>query len=132
MYDVYGLFFFSSRRRHTRCALGTGVQTCALPIFAISEAGIDRGRADMRFRVKFGTFLRGIVLAATASFAASGAAAQQGAATGQTVITAAHMLDVVSGKTVDYPAIFVGSDVRITNIADARARKSGGWGKRGG
>src|SRR3546814_4949042 len=31
----YGLvfFFFSSRRRHTRCALVTGVQTCALPIF---------------------------------------------------------------------------------------------------
>src|SRR3546814_6862851 len=24
-------FFFSSRRRHTRCALVTGVQTCALP-----------------------------------------------------------------------------------------------------
>src|SRR3546814_955840 len=30
---VCGLFFFfSSRRRHTRCALVTGVQTCALPI----------------------------------------------------------------------------------------------------
>src|SRR3546814_6748524 len=30
---VYVLvFFFSSRRRHTRCALVTGVQTCALPI----------------------------------------------------------------------------------------------------
>src|SRR3546814_7649200 len=27
-------FFVSSRRRHTRCALVTGVQTCALPIFA--------------------------------------------------------------------------------------------------
>src|SRR3546814_4406313 len=27
------IFFFSSRRRHTRCALVTGVQTCALPIF---------------------------------------------------------------------------------------------------
>src|SRR3546814_2840385 len=26
-------FLFSSRRRHTRCALVTGVQTCALPIF---------------------------------------------------------------------------------------------------
>src|SRR3546814_8785819 len=26
-------FFFSSRRRHTRCALVTGVQTCALPIY---------------------------------------------------------------------------------------------------
>src|SRR3546814_18246418 len=29
-------FFFSSRRRHTRCALVTGVQTCALPISASS------------------------------------------------------------------------------------------------
>src|SRR3546814_3756288 len=28
------LFFFTSRRRHTRCALVTGVQTCALPIFS--------------------------------------------------------------------------------------------------
>src|SRR3546814_7092113 len=27
------LCLFSSRRRHTRCALVTGVQTCALPIF---------------------------------------------------------------------------------------------------
>src|SRR3546814_3018280 len=32
--------FFSSRRRHTRCALVTGVQTCALPIF-------ERARADL-------------------------------------------------------------------------------------
>src|SRR3546814_10908259 len=31
---VFFVFFFSSRRRHTRCALVTGVQTCALPIFA--------------------------------------------------------------------------------------------------
>src|SRR3546814_9063593 len=29
----YCVFFFSSRRRHTRCALVTGVQTCALPIY---------------------------------------------------------------------------------------------------
>src|SRR3546814_7841712 len=28
-------FVFSSRRRHTRCALVTGVQTCALPIYAV-------------------------------------------------------------------------------------------------
>src|SRR3546814_3428539 len=28
------IFFYSSRRRHTRCALVTGVQTCALPILA--------------------------------------------------------------------------------------------------
>src|SRR3546814_3111269 len=31
LYILY-CFFFSSRRRHTRCALVTGVQTCALPI----------------------------------------------------------------------------------------------------
>src|SRR3546814_7983156 len=36
-------FFFSSRRRHTRCALVTGVQTCALPIY------------DQRWRVLFDT-----------------------------------------------------------------------------
>src|SRR3546814_8172346 len=30
------IFFFSSRRRHTRCALVTGVQTCALPIYIVS------------------------------------------------------------------------------------------------
>src|SRR3546814_7450462 len=28
----YYCFFFASRKRHTRCALVTGVQTCALPI----------------------------------------------------------------------------------------------------
>src|SRR3546814_2897327 len=29
----FGSCLFSSRRRHTRCALVTGVQTCALPIW---------------------------------------------------------------------------------------------------
>src|SRR3546814_6931353 len=29
---VFGFFFFSSIRRHTRCSVGTVVQTCALPI----------------------------------------------------------------------------------------------------
>src|SRR3546814_886142 len=40
MYDYlsvvyFGFFFFSSIRRHTRCALVTGVQTCALPILDV-------------------------------------------------------------------------------------------------
>src|SRR3546814_5133709 len=41
------IFFFSSRRRHTRCALVTGVQTCALPIFppaVFSSASTRRTR----------------------------------------------------------------------------------------
>src|SRR3546814_15745165 len=35
MYRRKVYFFFSSRRRHTRCALVTGVQTCALPIYVV-------------------------------------------------------------------------------------------------
>src|SRR3546814_14529611 len=35
-------FFFSSRRRHTRCALVTGVQTCALPISDLKKPGQDQ------------------------------------------------------------------------------------------
>src|SRR3546814_1906310 len=37
------MLFFSSRRRHTRCALVTGVQTCALPIsdFASCRTSLD-------------------------------------------------------------------------------------------
>ncbi len=42
-----------------------------------------------------------------------------------TVITADKMVDVLNGKTVDFPAVFVGADGRITNIADARTVK---WG----
>src|SRR3546814_15224779 len=39
-------FFFSSRRRHTRCALVTGVQTCALPISFVSGKN--------KWRISFG------------------------------------------------------------------------------
>src|SRR3546814_4395680 len=35
------LFFFSSRRRHTRCALVTGVQPCALPISFLRRTSLD-------------------------------------------------------------------------------------------
>src|SRR3546814_19933017 len=42
-------FFFSSRRRHTRCALVTGVQTCALPIFAPLEIVVINTRAGKRY-----------------------------------------------------------------------------------
>src|SRR3546814_5169980 len=36
--------FFSSRRRHTRCALVTGVQTCALPICCSIRPSAHRRR----------------------------------------------------------------------------------------
>src|SRR3546814_1295106 len=50
----FSSFFFSSRRRHTSCALVTGVQTCALPIWALfpsadlSTADILPGRISAR------------------------------------------------------------------------------------
>src|SRR3546814_10752860 len=39
-------FFFSNRRRHTRCALVTGVQTCALPI-SLMEKGVTFGSNEL-------------------------------------------------------------------------------------
>src|SRR3546814_852185 len=50
-YGFETVFFFSSRRRHTRCALVTGVQTCALPIF---RANATIGRALHLALMRFG------------------------------------------------------------------------------
>src|SRR3546814_2384142 len=46
MYCVV-IFFFSSRRRHTRCALVTGVQTCALPISVLSGESASTAAAQI-------------------------------------------------------------------------------------
>src|SRR3546814_1034169 len=53
------VFFFSSRRRHTRCALVTGVQTCALPIFGkhgIVRALDREAREDQRIGLAITAF----------------------------------------------------------------------------
>src|SRR3546814_13054134 len=47
-------FFFSSRRRHTRCALVTGVQTCALPISIIGRHLLAQ-RADLILKPVIGS-----------------------------------------------------------------------------
>src|SRR3546814_2623574 len=64
------IFFFSSRRRHTRCALVTGVQTCALPIFdhlarqpanrTIIERRVEQDRLVRRKGAQFGILPRDI------------------------------------------------------------------------
>ena len=74
--------------------------------------------------------MRKITFAALAgTFALAVPAAAEEAQTAEqpklTVITAARYLDVVTGKYVENPAIFVGQDGRITSIADARTVK---WG----
>src|SRR3546814_15832137 len=54
------LFFFSSRRRHTRCALVTGVQTCALPFSGVApdidarSAGAAEIGSDAGGKVRLG------------------------------------------------------------------------------
>lgn len=74
--------------------------------------------------------MRKITLAALAgTFGIAAPVAAEEAQTAEqpklTVITAARYLDVVTGKYVENPAIFVGLDGRITSIADARTVK---WG----
>ena len=61
-----------------------------------------------------------ITVALACAFTLSTAAMAQ-----NTVITADKMIDVLTGKVIDKPAIFVGPDGRITSIADARTVK---WG----
>src|SRR3546814_3662913 len=52
--QVSKFFFFSSRRRHTRCALVTGVQTCALPICATGRARHGFGHERPRTAAQVG------------------------------------------------------------------------------
>src|SRR3546814_20439774 len=56
-------FFFASRRRHTRCALVTGVQTCALPILLLRIGG----RACARGRKRSGCKMHRHAVAVTES-----------------------------------------------------------------
>src|SRR3546814_4368657 len=47
-FSMCGCFLLSSRRRHTRCALVTGVQTCALPIFGLlPQCGLQRALLEL-------------------------------------------------------------------------------------
>src|SRR3546814_6202683 len=55
-------FFLSSRRRHTRCALVTGVQTCALPI-------LPPASAPNQTQLKLAIHSQGSAIAATAAHA---------------------------------------------------------------
>ncbi|MFN4357452.1 amidohydrolase family protein [Sphingopyxis alaskensis] len=79
----------------------------------------------MQSRVKLRSFLRVMRIGGIALLGAVGTGTAAQEAPSQTVITAARYIDVLSGKTVEHPAIFVGADGRITNIADARTVR---WG----
>src|SRR3546814_2138784 len=61
-------FFFSSRRRHTRCALVTGVQTCALPISPWPLAA--KGMANLFDPIPLGVDPRGRKVETTLMYSA--------------------------------------------------------------
>src|SRR3546814_1859570 len=63
---VISCFFFSSRRRHTRCALVTGVQTCALPIYAECGEAIVRHKKIRKISFTGGPITARKILAACA------------------------------------------------------------------
>src|SRR3546814_2343437 len=101
-------FFFSSRRRHTRCALVTGVQTCALPIsrsgagvrtytfeLTARRGGIGARSADTFFKVAF-RYPR--EEAAAAQAAAIQAAYAQAVALQSGAIRSALDLSVLEGR----------------------------------
>src|SRR3546814_8184114 len=73
-----GWFCMSSRRRHTRCALVTGVQTCALPIFVFYDVAfahnarvtelftwIDSGSFEVSWALKVDTLTAVMLLVVT-------------------------------------------------------------------
>src|SRR3546814_8307194 len=52
MCSFFSSFFFTSRRRHTRCALVTGVQTCSFPIYLwVRPNNLDGGAPGLRDRL---------------------------------------------------------------------------------
>src|SRR3546814_6981810 len=62
MIATFSLVFFSSRRLHTRCALVTGVQTCALPICPRrADVGFRRRQLAGEFGVDLGQTLFGVL-----------------------------------------------------------------------
>src|SRR3546814_4037925 len=57
------IFFFSSKRRHTGCALVTGVQTCALPILEVQKRNVERDALEAnKSDIGWGSQIRNYVL----------------------------------------------------------------------
>src|SRR3546814_9027621 len=73
------VFVFASRRRHTRCALVTGVQTCALPICPTIDANLPLAKPVDAASVRNKTMKRTVfaVLVGTAALGAATIAAAQ-------------------------------------------------------
>src|SRR3546814_7683675 len=96
-------FFFSSRRRHTRCALVTGVQTCALPIWSPEPVRFFQRGPETPMTRRLAAFVT-----LTSLTAAIAAPVLAGPPPFETVAPVAYMKDLSSGavlyaKNADQP-----------------------------
>src|SRR3546814_1172270 len=111
---MFLFFFFSSRRRHTRCALVTGVQTCALPISAAlaalvlfgaytSDLGAYFPAVAVDFSLSNPYIIVGLLLGAMLPFIFG--------AFGMTAVgrAAGAVVEEVSGQFRDNPGIMLGT-----------------------
>src|SRR3546814_13192428 len=108
------MFFFSSRRRHTRCALVTGVQTCALPISArrfVAGGGALAVGPVLLFLAQWGHALAAALYAALAIWTSRRREAilQQHLLTAALALTAFWALCTAVGRNADIlPGIAAG------------------------
>src|SRR3546814_7965924 len=114
-------FFVSSRRLHTRCALVTGVQTCALPIYPKGTGERESARHDRCLRAWAG---RGAKMCRLPGVA--GRRPSQGTGPGPAGGTGAHFRcgdrkSVVEGKGVSVRVELGGRRVVKKKILDLAA-----------
>src|SRR3546814_12600880 len=115
------LFFFSSRRRHTRCALVTGVQTCALPI---SSSLIVRVTLDMAGIILIAAGLGFLGLGAQPPLPEWGAMISSG----RNVLHNQWWVGTVPGITIII--VSLGFNLLGDGLRDVVDRKNGGSGQR--
>src|SRR3546814_19639993 len=91
---VSSFFFFSSRRRHTRCALVTGVQTCALPI--MGERTFGKGTVQTILPLDNGDAIK---LTTARYYTPSGGSIQARGIRPDIIVRSAHF-DAVNGEAL--------------------------------
>src|SRR3546814_1709231 len=99
-------FCFASRRRHTRCALVTGVQTCALPIW------LAGGLQNAVFRLERGP----------ASFVLRRPSKHVRDGSNQTMLREARILAALRDTTVPHPQLLTACDA--TSVSGHRSEES--------
>src|SRR3546814_3655423 len=121
--DAWADFFFSSRRRHTRCALVTGVQTCALPISAASAvaAAASAASAATDYVAKAIVDAADQVLVSTGAATASKAQLSASTILGRGFVGAAAALTMAELKTL---LALVKGDVGLGNVDRSEEKTS--------